>query len=244
MKIEMETGKITIVVNGRKETYSEKELVEKLEKLNKSKEESEKKQKIQLIQFARKPTEGKLLKVNPKDIIAKEKIFSQKSHSALCRYQAKSGNKISTLTRIIESIQEVKRNFNEYGEEFYLLIPKPEWIYENRIYAYKENEIIYTDFIKLAKFAQVVGEGISNWVTEPLGWAQRILNGESLEDICDNPDTIEYQRLVIWKSEVGTVGGKQNPASLLILNSALSMYRFNGILPSIVIRPKCYPLFF
>ena len=40
MKIEMKTGKITIVVNGRKETYSEKELVEKLEKLNKSKEES------------------------------------------------------------------------------------------------------------------------------------------------------------------------------------------------------------
>lgn len=65
-----------------------------------------------------------------------------------------------------------------------------------------------------------------------------------MEDICDNPDTTEYQRLVIWKSEVGTVGGKQNPASFLILNSALSIYGFNGILPSIVIKPKCYPLFF
>lgn len=121
MKIEMETGKITIVVNGRKETYSEKELVEKLEKLNKSEEESEKKQKIQLVQFAQKPTEGRLLKVNPKDIIFKEKIFSKKSCNALFRHKVKNRNKILTLTRILESIQEVKRNFNEYGEEFYLL---------------------------------------------------------------------------------------------------------------------------
>ncbi len=94
-------------------------------------------------------------------------------------------------------------------EEFYLLIPEKEWVYED------DTSITVEELIH---FAEEIGS-IATWIEVALSWAQEITNEKGSkkiwESICNNPDTIEWFRLCIWTTdEPRVIGGasiKHNP---------------------------------
>ena len=129
-------------------------------------------------ELALKPTEGKCFKVNPKEI--NRTLFLEKRvdrQQEICRI------------RILEALKWVDKNPEKYGEEFYLLIPMKKWVYGRKKYTTVQKQI---------EFAERIGGYVSTDITEALAWAQRITNGESWEEICNNKDTIKYFRLIIW----------------------------------------------
>ena len=61
---------------------------------------------------------------------------------------------------------------------------------------------------ELKKLACRLGGHNADWVEQALEWAQRIHNGESWEAVCNEPDTANWYRLVVWKNSfVRLIGG-------------------------------------
>lgn len=53
-----------------------------------------------------------------------------------------------------------------------------------------------------------LGDCNADWVQQAFEWAQRIVNGESWRAICNNKDTANFYRYVIWDDEnLRIVGG-------------------------------------
>ena len=86
---------------------------------------------------------------------------------------------------ILEAIGEVQKNPARYGKTFWTLLPEKTWVTKT-----------VSEFIKLAKER---GDHLANWVEQALEWAQRIQNGETWKAICNEPDTVKWYRLVMWK---------------------------------------------
>ena len=61
---------------------------------------------------------------------------------------------------------------------------------------------------ELRDMACQLGDHIADWVELALEWAQRIQNGETWKSLCNNPDTTNCYRLVVWKNgDARLVGG-------------------------------------
>lgn len=141
--------------------------------------------------------------------------------------------------RILKAIKEVKKNPYKYGEVFYLLIPKKEWVYRGKTQKTIEEQ---------NKFAENLGGFTSNWITEPLVWAQRTINGESWKTVCNDPDTLKRYRIVIWENgEVKLVGGASEkhdhvPASAVRSYVYHSSGRLNGAVPSVILKSLDNPM--
>lgn len=169
--------KITLQVSGREMTFSEKELVAILEKhfdteATKQKEKDAQKQaKAEVVQV---PTEGKWFEVNPKAI--DQRLFSKPRN-----------NKQQEKTRkiILEAFAEMRMD-SKYVRTFKTMRPKKRWNVKN--------------VGELKEIACYLGGHMAYWVEQALEWAQRISNGETWESICNEPDTANWYRLVIWKS--------------------------------------------
>ena len=73
-----------------------------------------------------------------------------------------------------------------YGNPFKTLMPEKTWRWK------------YVSELK--KLATKLGNHEADWVEQAIEWAQRISNGETWEDICNNPDTANCYRLVKWKN--------------------------------------------
>ena len=226
MKKNLDYNKITLTVNGRKESFSKEELIAKLERLAELEKIFSKKHdaEVKTFELFEKPTEGKCFKVDPIEIVKKEILFLQP------RIDKKQD---IARRRILKAINEVKKNPYKYGEVFYLLIPKKEWVYRGKTHKTIEEQNM---------FAESLGGFTSNWVTEPLVWAQRIINGESWETLCNEPDTLKWYRIVIWEnSEAKLVGGASEindygSASAIRSYIYYSKGRLNGAVPSIILK--------
>lgn len=128
----------------------------------------------QIMRNVTKPTEGEWFEVKPQDI--NQKLFRRKR---------KDEEQERVRKIIIEAFVEMKENPEEYGRSFKTMMPEKTW----------DSKTVF----ELKKMACQLGDHNANWVEQALEWAQRIANGESWEAICDDVDTANWYRLVVWK---------------------------------------------
>lgn len=172
--------KITLKISGRKITFSENELIEILENHFANQKETHEQKEHKTVQ---KPTEGKCFEVNPKGI--NQELFSKKR---------KNAKQEKTRKLIVEAFEKVTEEPEKYGIPFKTMIPNKTWSSKT----VKE----------LNEIANNLGDHIADWVEQALEWAQRIANGETWESVCNEADTINCYRLVLWKyNNVRLVGG-------------------------------------
>ena len=138
------------------------------------------------VEVTEKPAEGKWFEVNPLDI--NQQLFRKKREDL---------RQERTRKLILEAFSEVKKNPEKYGKSFKTMMPEKEW--ESKTFA------------ELEKLAESLGDCIADWVHQSLEWAQRLANGESWEAICNEVDTANWYRLVVWKNgSLRLVGGSRD----------------------------------
>lgn len=125
-------------------------------------------------------TEGKWIKVVPEWIC--EGLFSTPRESR---------EEEQLRRKIVVALAEAKKN-EKYKKTFYFLVPKePENKTFNQILADAKKENL----------------AIMDWVWQGLEWAFRITQGESWENICLNPDTSSWFRVIKSKESTYEVWG-------------------------------------
>lgn len=176
--------KSALQINGRKMTFSEEELTAILEKhFGEETAETAKaealaettKPKTTKFEVAQVPTEGKCFEVNPMGI---DRSLFQKKRS----------DRQQEWTRqiILEAFTEVDKHPEKYAKPFKTLIPEKTWD------GYKTGK-------ELKQYAEYIGDHIANWVEQVLEWAQRIANGETWKAVCNDQETTDWYRAVVWK---------------------------------------------
>lgn len=179
-------------------------------------ESSETKDVLASYEVAQKPTEGKCFEVNP--LAISQELFKKKRENS---------SQETTRKLIVEAFTEMKNNPGKYGKPFQTMIPEKTW--DSKTVA------------ELNELATSLGDCIADWVHQALEWAQRIVNGESWETICNEADTADWYRLVVWKNGYARlVGGSRNsdnnyPASHVHGDYYSSSTRFSCIVPSVVL---------
>ena len=127
---------------------------------------------------------------------------------------------------ILEAFDKVKANPEKYGKTFETTIPKKTWV-EKKVSELKELAIEY-------------GGHMADWVEQALEWAQRINNGESWEAICNQVDTSNWYRTIIWKNTCARlVGGAERlgahiPASCIDRHDAYCFTKLVYTVPLVV----------
>ena len=137
--------------------------------------------------LAQTPSEGKLFEVNPLGIDRS-------------KFEKPMSNRKQEWTRQIiqKAFAEVDKHPEKYASAFYTLMPEKKW-----------NG--YKTVAELKAYANDLDGQMADWVEQALEWAQRIFNGESWETICNNADTANWYRLVVWKNGYARlVGGSRN----------------------------------
>lgn len=126
--------------------------------------------------IAKNPTEGKFFRVDPMKIDRSrfEKPMSEKSWE-------------STRKIIQEAFVEVDKHAEKYAYPFSTLIPMKSWS-------------DYKTVPELKKYATELGGHMADWVEWALELAQRIVNGESWEVICNYADNLQFHRMIVWKN--------------------------------------------
>lgn len=213
MKVCGQGLEITLPVHGRQMTFSEKELIAILEE-HFSNEAIE---PVSTAKLALVPTEDKWFEVSPQTI--DQSIFQK---------ERKNARQEKTRRLILEAFAEVKNSPEKYGKKFKTMIPKKSW---------KSKTVE-----ELKQLACELGDHNANWVEQALEWAQRICNGESWEVICNNADTANCYRLVVWKNGYARLAGgsrycsNSNPASGVSLNVYDSDDWFSSTVPLVVLK--------
>lgn len=205
--------KITLQINGREMTFSESELIGILENHFTNQKETHEQKEYKTMQ---KPTEGKCFEVNPKAI--NQNLFSEKRKDSMQE---------QTRQIILEAFTKLNEEPEKYGRPFKTMIPEKTWSSKT----VKE----------LKEIANNLGDHMADWVEQALEWAQRIANGETWEDVCNEADTENWYRLVIWKNGYSRlVGGARkcnffNPASYVFNINYYSVNRLNHTVPLVVL---------
>ena len=158
-------------------------------------------------EVAQTPSEGKWFEVNPESI--NQELFQQKRKDYQQEY---------TRNLILEAFSEANKNPEKYAKPFQTMIPKMSCNNSRSVAELKER-------------ASKIGDHLADWVEQALEWAQRIQNGETWRDICNNSDTANWFRLIVWKNgHYRLVGGskvhervKPSPASD-VQNTDLDIY--------------------
>lgn len=170
--------KITLQVNGREMTFSEQELSSILEEHFSSKTT----EKAMTAKVAQKPTEDAWFEVKPQAI--DQKLFEKKRND---------NRQEATRQLILEAFAEMKNNLEQSGKNFKTMMPQKTWSSKT--------------VAQLKEMASNLGDHNANWVEQALEWAQRIANGESWEAICNDKDTANWYRLVVWKNRYARLVG-------------------------------------
>ena len=207
--------KITLPIHGRERTFSEKELIAILEKYF-SNEATEQATTAKVTQV---PTEDQWFEVNPQTI-----------NQSLFKKNRKDERQERTRKLILEAFAEVKSSPEKYGRKFKTMMPKKTWTSKT--------------VAELKQLACEFGNHNADWVEQALEWAQRICNGESWEAVCNNADTANWYRLVVWKNGYARlVGGSRHddnyfPASDVYCFDSDSGNCFNYTVPLVVLYEK------
>lgn len=185
MKISGQEMKVTLPIHGREKTFSEQELIAILEQ-HFSNEATEQETTTKMVLG---PTEGQWFEVNPQAI--DQSLFQNKRNDA---------RQEKTRNLILEAFKEVRNNPEKYCRKFKTMMPKKTWSSKT----VKELKQLACNF----------GDHNAEWVEQALEWAQRIYNGESWETVCNNADTANWYRLVVWKNGYARlVGGSRDVSS-------------------------------
>ena len=215
MKICGQRMKVTLPIHGREKTFSEQELIAILEK-HFSNEATE---QATTANVAQAPTEEQWFKVNPQEI--DQSLFQKKR---------KNMRQEETRKLILEAFDEVKSSPEKYDRKFKTMMPKKTWIRKTAV--------------ELNQMACELGDHNADWVEQALEWAQRICNGENWEAICNNADTANWYRMILWKNGYyRLVGGSRNnhdnyPASDVNYFDYYSYDSFNNTVPLVVLYEK------
>lgn len=205
--------KITLQIGGREMTFSESELIEILENHFANQKETHEQKEHKTMQ---KPTEGKCFEVNPKTI--NQNLFSKKRKDSMQE---------QTRQIILEAFTKLSEEPEKYGRPFKTMIPKKTWSSKT----VKE----------LKEIANNLGDHMADWVEQALEWAQRIANGDTWEAVCNEADTEDWYRLVIWKNGyTRLVGGARKyiynyPASDVGYDDYGSNDRLSNTVPLVVL---------
>ena len=170
--------KVTLQLDGRDMTFTERELVA-IVKEHLSRKTTK---KTYTTKVAQKPTEDEWFEVKPQAI--DQKLFEKKR---------KSKRQEATRQLILEAFSKVKDNPEKYSKNFKTMMPKKTW--ESKSVA------------DLKEIACELGDHNADWVEQALEWAQRIANGESWKAICNDKDTANWYRLVVWKNGFACIVG-------------------------------------
>ena len=170
--------------------------------------------------LAQTPSEGKLFEVNPLGIDRS-------------KFEKPMSNRKQEWTRQIiqKAFAEVDKHPEKYASAFYTLMPEKKW---NGLKTVAE----------LNAYANDLDGQMADWVEQALEWAQRLFNGESWETICNNADTANWYRVILWKNGCyRLVGGSRNnnnnnPASDVNNNDYNSNNRINNTVPLVVLKKK------
>lgn len=169
---------------------------------------------------AHTPTEGKLFEVNPLG------IDRSKFEMSMSNWRQERTRQI-----IQEAFAEVDNDPEKYASAFYTLIPEKKW-----------ND--FKTIVELKMYANDLGGLMADWVEQALEWAQRICNGEAWEDICNNADTANWYRMILWKNgHYRLVGGSRcssygYPASGVRSGGFYSYSRIYYTVPLVVLKKK------
>ena len=161
------------------------------------------------------PTEGVWFKVNP--LVINQNLFKEKRRDV---------KQEKTRLLILEAFEEMKKNC-KYAKSFEIMAPRKIW----------ETKTIK----ELKEFASKWGDHNADWVEWAFMLAQRIANGETWEAICNEPDTSNWYRLVVWKHGYARfVGGSSKcncnfQASDVILSDLEDNDNLRSTVPLIVI---------
>lgn len=208
--------KITLPIHGRERTFSEKELIAILEKYF----SNEATEQATTAKVAQVPTEDQWFEVNPQTI--NQSLFKEKR---------KDERQERTRKLILEAFAEVDKHPEKYASAFYTLMPEKKW-----------ND--YKTVAELKAYANDLDGQMADWVEQALEWAQRLFNGESWETICNNADTANWYRVILWENGCyRLVGGSRNsngnnPASGVFNYDFASYSFFLDTVPLVVLKKK------
>ena len=208
--------KITLSIHGRERTFSEKELIAILEKYF----SNEATEQATTAKVAQVPTEDQWFEVNPQTI-----------NQSLFKKKRKDERQERTRKLILEAFAEVDKHPEKYASAFYTLMPENKW-----------NG--YKTVAELNAYANDLDGQMADWVEQALEWAQRLFNGESWETICNNADTANWYRVILWKNGCyrlvgGSRGnGNNDPASDVFINNYFSNSRIGNTVPLVVLKKK------
>lgn len=137
-----------------------------------------------LYEIAQTPTEGKLFEVRPLEIDRRGYFGEPLS------------DKMQEKTRQIinEAFAELDKQPQKYASPFYTLIPEKKW---------KGHRTV----AELKAYARDLDGEMADWVEQALEWAQRIYNGEAWNAICNNVDTANWRRVIVWKNRYCRIVG-------------------------------------
>ena len=207
--------KITLPIHGRERTFSEKELIAILEKYF----SNEATEQATTAKVAQVPTEDQWFEVNPQTI-----------NQSLFKKNRKDERQERTRKLILGAFAEVKSSPEKYGRKFKTMMLKKTWTFKT--------------VAELKQLACEFGNHNADWVEQALEWAQRICNGESWEAVCNNADTANWYRLVVWKNGYARlVGGSRHddnyfPASDDLSDDYFSFNSFDNTVPLVVLYEK------
>ena len=207
--------KITLPIHGRERTFSEKELIAILEKYF----SNEATEQATTAKVAQVPTEDQWFEVNPQTI-----------NQSLFKQNRKDERQERTRKLILGAFAEVKSSPEKYGRKFKTMMLKKTWTFKT--------------VAELKQLACEFGNHNADWVEQALEWAQRICNGESWEAVCNNADTANWYRLVVWKNGYARlVGGSRcngnfYPASDVDFIDCYSSRRICNSVPLVVLYEK------
>ena len=206
--------KYTLQVSGREMTFSEQELIAFVEE-----HFARIANEHENTEAAQGPTEGKWFEVNPQAI--NQELFQE---------ERDDWRQEQTRQLILEAFAEMKSNPGKYCRPFKTMMPEKTWNFKT--------------VAELKELASRLGDHNADWVEQTLEWAQRLLNGESWEAVCNEQDTANWYRLVVWKNGyVRLIGCSVNdifkvPASYIDDDDYYASGRIYYAVPLVVLYSK------
>ena len=207
--------KITLNVGGKEMTFSEEQLGAILEEYFSNTTET--KEEASGTKQPTPPVEDEWFEVDP--LAIDRSLFDQAR-----------GDKEQERTRqtILEAFAEVDANPEKYARPFKTMMPEKYW---------RSNRLV----VELKALAEKLGDHMADWIEQALEWAQRIFNGESWKELCNQADTANWYRLVVWENGYARlVGGSRRdyciyPASDVSSSSYGSNDWFDDTVPLVVL---------
>lgn len=138
--------------------------------------------------MTQRPVEEKKFEIRPMELLLCRRFFEELSVVRRSREE--------TLKKdILKALTEVERKPQKYFSPFYTMIPAKTW-----------DCFATTRYMELYASVEKGGR-LADFTEQSLEWAQRLFNGETMNDLVRLPDTANWFRLVSKGNSYAVVGG-------------------------------------